>query len=136
MKKRILHYIFLLLLLTACGREKALSLPTPESLSEIVLTNEDGKEVARIRENDAIAAFLDLLGNDAKYHGESVNDQPTNVEDYDIVRFHHTDPEDESVAYLYESHGKVYMEQPYAGIWQLQPDALDRLIVENARSER
>lgn len=127
MKKRILPYIFLLLVLTACGSKEPLSLPTPESLSEIVVTNEDGKEVARIRENDAIAAFLDLLGNDAKYHGESVSDQPTNVEDYDIVRFHPRDPDGESVAYLYESRGNTYIEQPYAGIWQLPKGTSERI---------
>lgn len=58
---------------------------------------------------------------------ESVNDQPTNVKNYIIIKFTHKNEENDSVAYLYTSKEKQYIEQPYAGIWEVSPDIANRI---------
>ena len=58
---------------------------------------------------------------------ESVNDQPTNVKDYIIIKFYHQNEEKDSVVYLYTKKKRQYIEQPYAGIWQVSPDIANRI---------
>lgn len=58
---------------------------------------------------------------------ESLNDQPTNVKDYIIIKFSHQNEENDSVAYLYTMKEKQYIEQPYVGIWEVSPDIANRI---------
>ena len=58
---------------------------------------------------------------------ESFNDQPTNVNDYIIIKFIHQNEENDSVVYLYTMKEKQYIEQPYVGIWQVSPDIANRV---------
>ena len=58
---------------------------------------------------------------------ESLNDQPTNVKDYIIIKFTHQNEENDSVAYLYTIKEKQYIEQPYVGIWEVSPDIANRI---------
>ena len=58
---------------------------------------------------------------------ESLNDQPTNDKDYIIIKFTHQDEENDSVVYLYTKKKRQYIEQPYAGIWEVNPDIANRI---------
>ena len=59
---------------------------------------------------------------------ESVNDQPTNVEEYITIKFHHKISEDNpSIVYLYDKKGNYYLEQPYSGIWKLKDEVYDEI---------
>ena len=58
---------------------------------------------------------------------ESVNDQPTNIKDYIIIKFTHQNGANDSVVYLYTKKKTQYIEQPYAGIWELNSDIANRI---------
>ena len=58
---------------------------------------------------------------------ESFNDQPTNDKDYIIIKFYHQNEENDSVAYLYTMKEKQFIEQPYVGIWEVNPDIANRI---------
>ena len=58
---------------------------------------------------------------------ESVNDQPTNIKDYIIIKFTHQNGANDSVVYLYTKKKRQYIEQPYAGIWEVSQDIANRI---------
>ena len=109
------------LVLSACVSKKKLILPEPEKISVISLqkkTSEDVKTINKIEEIQKQSKSTSL---------ESVNDQPTNVKDYIIIKFYHQNEEKDSVVYLYTKKKRQYIEQPYAGIWEVNPDIANRI---------
>lgn len=65
--------------------------------------------------------IADLQNNTKPTRQESVNDHPTNIDRYILIRFHSTNSElSPSVAYLYRKMDTCYLEQPYSGIWELE----------------
>lgn len=127
--KRWSHCLFLLLLLalTACQQAgDPIVLPEPAELDKIQIEHSLVPAQMKILETEEnMAALIDALTDQGKKtRTESVNDNPTNVDSYYTLKFYPTDaPKSPSIAYAYEKNGKTYIEQPYAGIWEI-PDAI------------
>lgn len=134
MKKHIKHLAVLFacicfFALAGCSKKTALHLPAPEETQEIEIlknTSETGKVIA---DKQQIAQMIaDLQNNTKPTRQESVNDHPTNIDRYILIRFHSTNSElSPSVAYLYRKMDTCYLEQPYSGIWELEASVLDAI---------
>ena len=128
----IAFVLITILSLTACGSNgsnKKIVLPKAEEIKEIeVMKNTSGKSL-KIENQDEISGIIAEIKENTKDTGkESVNDQPTNINDYLIVKFHHKNAEDSpSVAYLYKDKNSSYVEQPYSGIWKLKEETFDEI---------
>ena len=116
------------LVLSACVSKKKLILPEPESISVISIQNKLSDNVKTITKREDISKLIKEIQKQSKSTSlESVNDQPTNVKDYIIIKFYHQNEEKDSVVYLYTKKEKQYIEQPYVGIWQVSPDIANRV---------
>lgn len=116
------------LVLSACGSNKKLILPEPKTISGIYLQKSISGDVKIINKKDDISELIKEIQKQSKSTTlKSVNDQPTNVKDYIIIKFTHQNEESDSVAYLYTMKEKQYIEQPYAGIWEVNPDIANRI---------
>jgi len=116
------------LVLSACVSNKKLILPEPETISGIYLQKSISGDVKIINKKDDISELIKEIQKQSKSTSlESVNDQPTNVKDYIIIKFTHQNEENDSVAYLYTMKEKQYIEQPYVGIWEISPDIANRI---------
>ncbi len=116
------------LVLSACGNNKKIILPEPETISVISLQKKISEDVKIITKREEISKLIENIQKQSKSTTlKSVNDQPTNVKDYIIIRFTHQNEENDSVAYLYTMKEKQYIEQPYAGIWEVNPDIANRI---------
>ena len=93
-----------ILSLTACGSNKKINLPKAEEIKEIEIMKNALEESLKIENQDEIADIIAEIKENTNDTGkESVNDQPTNINDYLIFKFHHKNTEDSpSVAYLYK----------------------------------
>ena len=107
-----------ILSLTACVRNKKINLPKAEEIKEIEIMKNTSEKSLKIENQDEIAGIIAEIGENTIATGrESVNDQPTNIKDYLIVKFHHKNAEGSpSIAYVYKDKDSRYIEQPYAGI--------------------
>ena len=87
------------------------------------------EDCLKIENQDEIFDIIaDIYENTKDTGKESVNDQPTNIKDYLIIKFHHKNAEDSpSVAYLYKDKNSSYVEQPYSGIWKLKEETFDEI---------
>lgn len=116
------------LVLSACGSKKKLILPEPKSISVISLQKKLSEDVKTINKREEISKLIEEIQKQSKSTTlESSNDQPTNVKDYIIIKFTHQNEENDSVVYLYTRKEKRYIEQPYVGIWQVNPDIANRI---------
>ena len=116
------------LILSACVSNKKLILPEPETISVISMQKKISEEVKTITKREEISKLIEEIQKQSKSTTlESFNDQPTNVKDYIIIKFSHQNEENDSVAYLYTKKEKQYIEQPYAGIWEVNPDIANRI---------
>ena len=116
------------LVLSACVSNKKLILPEPKTISGIYLQKSISGDVKIINKKDDISELIKEIQKQSKSTTlKSVNDQPTNVKDYIIIKFTHQNEESDSVAYLYTMKEKQYIEQPYAGIWEVNPDIANRI---------
>ena len=119
-----------ILSLTACGgSNKKISLPKAEEVNEIEIMKNTSEEGLKIENQEEISGIIEEIRENTNDTGkESVNDQPTNINDYLIVKFHHENTEDSpSVAYLYKDKNTSYVEQPYSGIWKLREETFDKI---------
>ena len=121
-----------ILTLTACGSNgsnKKIVLPKAEEIKEIEIMKNTSEESLKIENQDEIADIIEEIKENTNDTGrESVNDQPTNIKDYIIVKCHYKNAEESpSVAYLYKDKNSRYVEQPYAGIWKLREETFDRI---------
>lgn len=116
--------------LAGCSKKTALRLPAPAETQEIEIlknTSETGKVITDKQQIAQIIA--DLQNNTKPTRQESVNDHPTNIDHYILIRFHSTNSElSPSVAYLYRKMDTCYLEQPYSGIWELEASVLDAIV--------
>ena len=111
------------LILSACVSKKKLVLPEPETISVISLQKKISEDIKTITKREEISKLIEEIQKQSKSTSlESVNDQPTNVKDYIIIKFYHQNEEKDSVVYLYTKKKKQYIEQPYAGIWEVNLD--------------
>ena len=116
------------LVLSACVSKKKLILPEPETISVIFLQKSISGDVKIINKKDDISKLTkEIQKQSTSTTLESLNDQPTNVKDYIIIKFSHQNEENDSVAYLYTMKEKQYIEQPYVGIWEVSPDIANRV---------
>ena len=116
------------LVLSACVSKKKLILPEPESISIISIQNKLSDNVKTITKREDISKLIEEIQKQSKSTSlESVNDQPTNVKDYIIIKFYHQNEEKDSVVYLYTQKNRQYIEQPYAGIWEVNSDIANRI---------
>ena len=116
------------LILSACVSKKKLILPEPERISVIFLQKSISGEIKTISKREEISALIKEIQKQSKSTTfESLNDQPTNVKDYIIIKFYHQNEEKDSVVYLYTKKKRQYIEQPYAGIWEVNPDIANRI---------
>ena len=93
-----------ILSLTACVSNKKIILPKAEEVKEIEIMKNTSEDRLKIENQDEIFVIIADIEENFKDTGkESVNDQPTNINDYLIVKFHHKNAEDSpSVDYLYK----------------------------------
>ena len=116
------------LVLSACVSKKKLILPEPESISVISLQKKTSEDIKTITKREDISKLIEEIQKQSKSTSlESVNDQPTNVKDYIIIKFTHQNEKKDSVVYLYTMKEKQYIEQPFVGIWQVSPDIANRI---------
>ena len=116
------------LVLSACVSKKKLILPEPETISVISIQKKLSENVKTITQREEISKLIKEIQKQSKSTTfESFNDQPTNDKDYIIIKFTHQNKENDSVAYLYTMKEKQYIEQPYAGIWEVNPDMANRI---------
>ena len=89
----------------------------------------NSEDSLKIDNQDEISSIISEIKDNTNDTGkESVNDQPTNINDYLILNFHHKNAEESpSVAYLYKNKNSSYVEQPYSGIWKLKEETFDRI---------
>ena len=99
-----------------------------ETISVISLQKSISGEIKTISNREEISELIKEIQKQSKSTTfESLNDQPTNVKDYIIIKFTHQNEENDSVAYLYTMKEKQYIEQPYVGIWEVSPDIANRI---------
>ena len=116
------------LILSACVSNKKFILPEPETISVISMQKKISEEVKTITKREEISKLIEEIQKQSKSTTlESFNDQPTNVKDYIIIKFSHQNEEKDSVVYLYTKKKRQYIEQPYAGIWEVNPDIANRI---------
>ena len=123
MKKHIgIAFVLIIILsLIACGSHssnKKIILPKAEEIKEIETMKNTSEESLKIENQEEISGIIAEIKENTNDTGkESVNDQPTNIKDYIIVKFHHKNAEGSpSIAYLYKDKNSRFVEQPYAGI--------------------
>ena len=119
-----------ILSLTACASNssnKKTVLPKAEEIKEIEIMKNTSEESLKIENQDEIAGIIAEIKENTNDTGrESVNDQPTNIDDYLIIKFHHKNAEGSpSIAYVYKDKNSRYVEQPYSGIWKLSEETFD-----------
>ena len=128
----IAFVLITILIFTACGSSgsnKKINLPNAEEIKEIEIMKNASEDGLKIENQDEIAGIIEAIKENTNDTGkESVNDQPTNINDYIILKFHHKNAEESpSVVYLYKDKNSRYVEQPYSGIWKLKEDIFDRI---------
>ena len=128
----IAFVLITILSLTACGSNssnKKINLPKAEEIKEIEITKNTSEDSLKIENQDEISGTIEEIKDNTNDTGrESVNDQPTNIKDYIIVKFHHKNAEESpSLVYLYKDKNSRYVEQPYSGIWKLREETFDRI---------
>lgn len=117
------------LLLTACGNDKKLALPKPDNITEVEITESNSERKEKISDKKEISKLISAIENNSKTtNKESVNDQPTSVDNYITIKFHHKNTEENSSAfYIYKKKGNSYIEQPYSGIWELNEEDFNNI---------
>ena len=128
----IAGFLITILSLTSGGSNvsnKKIGLPKAEEIKEIEIMKNTSEEILKIENKDEISGIIEEIKENTNDTGrESVNDQPTNINDYLTVKFHHKNAEDSpSVAYLYKDKNSSYVEQPYSGIWKLKEETFDEI---------
>lgn len=130
MKKFILLLMLIILTLsiTACQSAKDISLPDHKNIASIEL--EYGEQKCQVSDKNIIEEVISEVAKSAKYTNiQSVNDQPTNVDSFITIKFNlGIDESAQSIAYIYQRKGKVYIEQPYTGIWRVDDKVYARMI--------
>lgn len=119
--------------LSACGKKEAvdLDLPKADQVESITVKHaqspEDSEGFALTQDPSPI---IDLLTKEARLtKKESVNDQPTNIDDYMVLEFQENPAQaNPKRVYIYESQGKYHLEQAYQGIWEINQEAYEKVL--------
>lgn len=132
--KKYSIFLLLLLLLSACGKQK-ISLPKSKDLDYINVTEVDKKtksekEVIKIEKGEDVKNFIDSVSSATKTKKESISDEPTNIDKYLKASFYHKEAKNSpSIMYIYKSKDYtdkkyIYLEQPYSGIFKIKSEKL------------
>ena len=132
--KKYSIFLLLLLLLSACGKQK-ISLPKSKDLDYINVTEVDKKtksekEVIKIEKGEDVKNFIDSVSSATKTKKESISDEPTNIDKYLKVSFYHKEAKNSpSIMYIYKSKDYtdkkyIYLEQPYSGIFKIKSETI------------
>ena len=107
---------------------KKLIFTETKTISVISLQKKLTEDVKTIIKREEVSKLIDeIQGQSRSTTLESLNDQPTNVENYVIIKSTYQNEENDSVVYLYTMKEKQYIEQPYVGIWEVGPDIVNRI---------
>lgn len=125
----------LLFSLTGCtprqsGKERNI-VPKANKIHHIsIAKNQTPESSSLLNDKNSIAEFVNIITTSTeKTRKESVNDQPANVAQYYIIRFHGAESEFISdIMFLYSSNGCYYIEQPYSGIWKMPRSDFEKCI--------
>lgn len=122
--------VILLLSLSLAGCSKGqITLPNEADLESVVLsesTEENNKHIT-ITDNEEIKNIIgSIKSNSKKTNKESINDTPTNVDYYIKLEFSHSEG-GSSVAYVYKTKDRYYIEQPYNVIWEITQESYDNI---------
>lgn len=104
-------------------------LPNETDLESIVLSESIGKDNTSIiiDGNNEIKNIIDSIKSKSKKtNKESLNDTPTNVDYYIKLEFFYA-KSGSSIAYVYKTKDKYYIEQPYSGIWEITQESYDNI---------
>lgn len=126
---KILVLSFVLILSACNGGEKVeLVLPEASELSNVEIIAD--KVAVNYQGEDEIEDLISaLVQNSKSTNKDSVNDEPTNVEEYITIKFYHKIPKDNPIKiYLYDTRGKAYIERPYSGIWRLNSETYNTIL--------
>ncbi|WP_297791383.1 DUF5301 domain-containing protein [uncultured Anaerococcus sp.] len=106
-----------------------MNLPNAEEVKEIEIMKNNSEDRVKIEGQDEISSIIaDVKENTDDTNRESVNAQPTNINDYLIIKLHHKNVEGGlSIAFLYKDRNISYIEQPYSGIWKLSEETFDKI---------
>lgn len=126
---KILLILSIFLLIAGCSQNKEIVLPNSEDIEKIEITNNKDNRKLEIFDEEKVDELIKSLINKGKYvNKESVNDQPTNIDEYHIISFYYKEKkENPSIIYLYKNGGKYYMEQPYQGIWKIDEEIYEKI---------
>lgn len=131
MKKQIgiILVLIIMLALTACGSNIKINLPKAEEIKEIEIMKNTSEDGVKIENQDEISTIIAEIKENTNNTGkESISDQPINIDEYLIIKFHHKNAEGSpSIMYLYKEKKISYVEQPYSGIWKLKEEIFDRI---------
>ena len=107
---------------------KKLIFTETKTISVISLQKKLTEDVKTIIKREEVSKLIDEIQEQSRSTTlESLNDQPTNVENYVIIKSTYQNEENDSVVYLYTMKEKQYIEQPYVGIWEVGPDIVNRI---------
>lgn len=94
------------------SNKKTLDLP---DVSKVEFAFVSDGAITRVYELHKVSSLIKDIEEKSSYSKESVNDSPTSV-DYIKMKM------DTKTYYVYERHGKTYIEEPYNGIWNIPSD--------------
>ena len=116
MKKIGVFLIILVLFGVYCFNSNKMTLDLPDA-SKVEFSHVHGGATTTIYECDEskISSLIRDIEEKSSYSKESVNDNPNGV-DYIKVKM------DTKTYYVYERHGKTYIEEPYNGVWKIPSD--------------
>lgn len=121
--KKILLFFALCILffLFSCSKEeKSIELPNPHDVELMHISMTHSSLSRAFNTHERISEVIEGILKEAVYRGESVNDTPTNIEDYLTVVFSYKDEEKGTeTIYLFEKNGDYFVEKPYSGVWEI-----------------
>lgn len=122
--------IICLLALPGCGKQaEPIVLPEPENITEILI--KDGETAKAYSDSGDIQEILSGLAGSKPTNRQSIQDAPLNKNALQLeFQFRPDAPVQSGVStvFVYEEHGKCYVEQPYQGIYSIPRELYDKII--------
>lgn len=131
-KNKILGVLIVILLLNlsfVVFNKVQIALPNASDLKNIILSKstEGNNTYTTITNRNEINSILDSIRLSSNQTNlASVNDAPTNIDDYIILEFSYYTG-GRSIAYLYKTKNIYYIEQPYINIWEITKGSYDNI---------
>ncbi len=121
MNKKIFIVVFgLIIFISSCS-----ILTKPLDLKEVGEVKSINVLEKEIKDKKVINEVVQLIYSNSSYDSDSVNDFPTNVEDYKSISFKYKDHK--TVLFIYQKKENHYVEIPYEGIWKIKSSTYQTL---------